>query len=327
MNTIDLLVDLESAPQTKAVVKEVSADEFSAKVSLEPLRLGMGHTLGNPLRRTLLSLMPGFAIVGVAIDGVRHQYDSIDGVKENVVELLLNCKQIAVSLLDKHEHVIHVSVSGKDRLLAADLQVDSSVIIHNPEFVLAHMSEQTTIDMRIYIGSGQGYVQAGGYEYGLDLAADFIKIDAIFNPVKRVAYKVEQASAENNQVDQNSDSRYDKLVFDIQTNGSTTAKLAVQSAAAIMQNCLSSFIDYPSLIDKMKQEERGEEQCLQQTKIADLALSVRSLNCLQQEGIHTVAELVNMTEKRLLSVQNLGRVSLKEIRQAVHDLGFSLKSG
>ena len=327
MDTINLLMDMNDKFAQKAVIKQLDEHANVARVVLEPLHLGMGHTLGNPLRRTLLSLMPGFAITGVAIENVRHEFDSIDGIKEDVIELLLNLRQVAVSLIEKTETLLTIEITGKEAFTAGDLQVDHSVQIHNPDLVLAHLNPDITLNMQVCIGSGQGYAKADSFEYDIEPPAGFIKLDAMFNPVLRASYKVNQASAETDAVNQTSDSRYDKLVFEIETNGSTSAKDAIQSAALIMQNCLASFTECDSFINKLKKEEESEHDRLMKTGITELGLGVRSLNCLQQENINTIGELVQLTEKKLLSINNLGRVSLVEIRQAMQDLELSLKAG
>jgi DNA-directed RNA polymerase subunit alpha len=298
-------------------VEEISATR--AKVTLEPLERGFGHTLGNALRRILLSSMPGCAIVGAEIDGVLHEYSALEGVQEDVIEILLNLKGVAIVMHGKDEAVLNLSKKGTGVVTAADIQVDHGIEIKNPDHVIAHLNGRGNLNMRLSISRGRGYVPADARSSSEDetRAIGRLQLDATFSPVVRVSYVVDSA-----RVEQRTD--LDKLVLDLETNGTLDAEEAIRRAATILQQQLAVFVDLEGEKQSEPVERRDEVDPILLRPVDDLELTVRSANCLKAENIYYIGDLVQRTEVELLKTPNLGKKSLTEIKDVLASRGLSL---
>jgi len=291
---------------------------FHAKVTMEPFERGYGHTLGNALRRTLLSSMPGFAATEVKIAGVLHEYSTIDGVQEDVVDILLNLKGIVLRLHNRDEAILTLKKSGEGVVTAADIEPMHDVEIINPEHVIAHLTAGGKLDVQIKVEKGRGYV-AAVTRRGDDEARSVggLVLDASFGPVRRVSYAVESA-----RVEQRTD--LDKLVIDIETNGAIDPEEAVRYAARVLVEQLSVFADLkgaPALIEEKKATQIDPVLL---RPVDDLELTVRSANCLKAENIYYIGDLIQRTETELLKTPNLGRKSLNEIKEVLASRGLTL---
>ena len=294
-------------------------DPTHAKVVLEPLERGFGHTLGNALRRILLSSMPGCAVVEVDIDGVLHEYSSIEGVQEDVIEILLNLKEIAVVLHGKDEVELTLSKKGKGAVTAGDIQVDSNVEIMNPDMVIANITGATELSMRLRIQRGRGYQPADARNSDQDetRAIGRLQLDASYSPVRRVSYVVDSA-----RVEQRTD--LDKLIIDLETNGTLDPEEAIRRAATILQQQLAVFVDLESEAQSEPEEKEEEIDPILLRPVDDLELTVRSANCLKAESIYYIGDLIQRTEVELLKTPNLGKKSLTEIKDVLASRGLSL---
>ncbi len=289
-----------------------------AKVTLEPLERGYGHTLGNALRRILLSSIPGAAITEAKIDGVVHEYTTVEGMQEDVIDLMLNLKNVGVRMHARAEAELRLSKKGKGAVTAGDIQVDHDVEIVNPDLVLCHLTSGE-LNLQLKVKRGRGYVPAATKpgEEEADLSIGKLKLDASFSPVRRVSYAVERA-----RVEQRTD--LDKLVLDVETNGGIEPAEAVRQAARLLRDQLSVFVD-------LKGEEgaaiapsaEGVNPILLKS-IDELELTVRSTNCLKAEGIYFVGDLVQRTEGELMKTPNLGKKSLTEIQEVLARHSLSL---
>ena len=295
-----------------------------AKVTLEPFERGYGHTLGNALRRVLLSSMVGYAATEVTIAGVLHEYSSIDGVQEDVVSILLNLKGVVFKLHNRDEVTLSLRKDGEGVVTAADIQTPHDVEIINPDHVIAHLSQGGKIDMQIKVEKGRGYVPGTMRRYADEPTKSIgrIVLDASFSPVKRVSYTVESA-----RVEQRTD--LDKLVLDIQTNGVISPEEAVRQSARILMDQISVFA---SLADKdagqlTTSTPLGQDAAIDPVllrPVDDLELTVRSANCLKAENIYYIGDLIQRTENELLKTPNLGRKSLNEIKEVLAARGLTL---
>jgi DNA-directed RNA polymerase subunit alpha len=302
--------------------RTIDVTEYSpthAKVVLEPLERGFGHTLGNALRRILLSSMSGSAIVEVEIDGVLHEYSSIEGVQEDVIEILLNLKDVAIVLHDKDEVTLTLRKKGKGAVTAGDIQVDNSTEIKNPEHVIANITGKAELNMQLHVVSGRGYQPANTRtdEEEETSAIGRLHLDATFSPVRRVAYVVDSA-----RVEQRTD--LDKLVLDLETDGTIDPEESIRRAATILQQQLAVFVDLESesLSEPAEKEEEVDPILLR--PVDDLELTVRSANCLKAESIYYIGDLIQRTEVELLKTPNLGKKSLTEIKDVLASRGLSL---
>ena len=290
-----------------------------AKVVLEPLERGFGHTLGNALRRILLSSMPGCAITEVEIDGVQHEYSAIEGVQEDVIEILLNLKEVAVVLHDKDSAVLTLSKRGTGPVTAGDIQLDHDVEIKTPDLVIANITGDVELNMRLTISRGRGYQPADARLRDDDetRAIGRLQLDASYSPVKRLSYSVESA-----RVEQRTD--LDKLVLDLETNGTIDPEEAIRRAATILQHQLAVFVDLEG--EKEAEPEQKEDQIdpVLLRPVDDLELTVRSANCLKAENIYYIGDLIQRTEVELLKTPNLGKKSLTEIKDILASRGLSL---
>ncbi len=298
-------------------VQELSAGR--AKVVLEPLERGFGHTLGNALRRILLSSMPGCAITEVEIDGVQHEYSTMEGVREDVLEILLNLKDVAIVLHEKDQVVLTLSKEGEGPVTAGDIQVDQSVEIKNPEHIIAHLGKGTSFNAQLTVASGRGYEPADARVSDEDETRSIgrLNIDATYSPIKRVAYQVDSA-----RVEQRTD--LDKLVLDLETNGTIDPEEAIRRAATILQHQLAVFVDLESEGVAEPEEKEEEVDPMLLRPVDDLELTVRSANCLKAENIYYIGDLIQRTEVELLKTPNLGKKSLTEIKDVLASRGLSL---
>jgi len=302
--------------------RHIQVEEMSkthAKVTLEPLERGFGHTLGNALRRILLSSMPGAAIVEVEIDGVLHEYSTIEGVQEDVIEILLNLKGVAVRLHERDEAILTLVKSGAGAVTAADIQLDHGVEIANPEHVIANLAAGTELKMTLKITSGRGYetVESRNQNDEETKAIGKLQIDATYSPVQRISYSVDNA-----RVEQRTD--LDKLVIELETNGTIDPEEAIRRSATILQQQLAIFVDLENeeVVEQQKEEEEIDPILLR--PVDDLELTVRSANCLKAENIYYIGDLIQRTEVELLKTPNLGKKSLTEIKDVLASRGLSL---
>ena len=302
------LVDIEQVSSTQA------------KIILEPLERGFGHTLGNALRRILLSSMPGCAVTEVEIDGVLHEYSSKEGVQEDILEVLLNLKGLAVKVQNKDDVLLTLTKSGIGPVVAADITHDGDVEIVNPEHVICYLTdENASINMRIRVQRGRGYVPASARVQNQDEDRPIgrLLVDACYSPVDRIAYNVEAA-----RVEQRTD--LDKLVIELETNGTIDPEDAIRRAATILAEQLDAFVDLRDVRQPEIKEEKPEFDPILLRPVDDLELTVRSANCLKAETIHYIGDLVQRTEVELLKTPNLGKKSLTEIKDVLASRGLSL---
>ncbi|MGS4455705.1 DNA-directed RNA polymerase subunit alpha [Enterobacter roggenkampii] len=302
------LVDIEQVSSTHA------------KVTLEPLERGFGHTLGNALRRILLSSMPGCAVTEVEIDGVLHEYSTKEGVQEDILEILLNLKGLAVRVQGKDEVILTLNKSGIGPVTAADITHDGDVEIVKPQQVICHLTdENAAISMRIKVQRGRGYVPASARIHSEEDERPIgrLLVDACYSPVERIAYNVEAA-----RVEQRTD--LDKLVIEMETNGTIDPEEAIRRAATILAEQLEAFVDLRDVRQPEVKEEKPEFDPILLRPVDDLELTVRSANCLKAEAIHYIGDLVQRTEVELLKTPNLGKKSLTEIKDVLASRGLSL---
>ena len=298
-------------------VQQVAATR--ARVTLEPLERGFGHTLGNALRRILLSSMPGFAVTEVEIDGVLHEYSTIEGVQEDVIDILLNLKGLAVVMHGRDQTTLTLSKKGAGVVTAADIQLDHDVEIRNPEHVIAHLNSGGQLKMQIKVERGRGYVPADARESEEETRSiGRLQLDASFTPVRRVSYNVEAT-----RVEQRTD--LDKLIIDLETNGTIDPEEAIRRAATILHEQLSVFVELKDR-EPVAQAGQGAEPVdpILLRPVDDLELTVRSANCLKAENIYYIGDLVQRTEVELLKTPNLGKKSLTEIKEVLAARGLSL---
>lgn len=295
-------------------------DPNYGKFVVEPLERGYGTTLGNSLRRILLSSLPGVAVTSVKIDGILHEFSTIPGVKEDVTEIILNLKKLAVKLNGENTKRVLINAIGPKEVTAADILGDSDVEIFNPDLHIATLEENATLIMEINLARGRGYVPA---EMNKDenTPISVIPTDSIYTPVRKVNFTVE-----NTRVGQVTD--YDKLILEIWTDGSVTPSEGVSIGAKIMQEHLNLFVELTDSAEGMEimveKEENQKEKALEMT-IEELELSVRSFNCLKRAAINTVEELTHRSEEDMMKVRNLGKKSLDEVKHKLEELGLSLK--
>ena len=306
-------------------IAEISEDKRYGKFVVEPLERGYGTTLGNSLRRIMLSSLPGAAVSRIKIDGVLHEFSSIPGVKEDVTEIIMNIKSLAIkNNSDTNEpKTAYIEFSGEGVVTAGDIQVDSDIEILNPDLVIATLNggADSRLNMELTITRGRGYVSADKNK-GDDLPIGEIAIDSIYTPVERVNIAVQ-----NTRVGQITD--FDKLTLDVYTNGTLAPDDAVSLAARVLSEHLNLFIDLSEnarTVDIMVEKEENEKEKVLEMNIDELELSVRSYNCLKRAGINTVEELTNKTSDDMMKVRNLGRKSLEEVLNKLKELGLSLRS-
>ncbi|BAN34492.1 DNA-directed RNA polymerase subunit alpha [Sulfuricella sp. T08] len=300
------------------VVDVEAASPVRARISMEPFERGYGHTLGNALRRILLSSMPGYAITQVKIEGVVHEYSTIDGVQEDVVDILLNLKGIALKLHNRSEATLVLSKKGEGVVTAADIETGHDAEIVNPDHVIAHITKGGKLDMEIKIEQGRGYQPVTARRVAEEeRSIGTILLDASFSPVRRVSYAVESA-----RVEQRTD--LDKLVVDIETNGVVDPEEAIRYAARILVDQLSVFAELKGTPAEIEAPRAPQVDPILLRPVDDLELTVRSANCLKAENIYYIGDLIQRTENELLKTPNLGRKSLNEIKDVLASKGLTL---
>ena len=306
-------------------IAEISDDNKYGKFVVEPLERGYGITLGNSLRRIMLSSLPGTAVSQVKIKGVLHEFSSLPGVKEDVREIVMNIKDLCIknNSTTNEPKVAYIDASGDKVVTAGDIQVDADLEILNPDLVIANLSgPEAKLEMELLITNGRGYVGSDKNK-GLDSSIDAIAVDSIYTPVERVNLTVQ-----NTRVGQVTD--YDKLTLDVFTNGTLAPDEAVSLAAKVLSEHLNLFIDLSEnakSVDVMVEKEDDQKEKVLEMSIDELELSVRSYNCLKRAGINTVEELTNKTPDDMMKVRNLGRKSLDEVYAKLKELGLSLRTG
>lgn len=290
-----------------------------ARVVLEPLERGFGHTLGNALRRILLSSMTGAAVVEAEIEGVLHEYTAIEGVQEDVVDILLNLKGLAIRMEGANEATMTLNKKGQGPVTAGDINTGHNIQIVNPELVIAHLTETGALNMTLKVMRGRGYQPASvrnAAEEG-DRPIGRLQIDASFSPIRRIAYVVDTA-----RVEQRTD--LDKLIIDLDTNGTIDPEAAIRNAATILQDQLSAFVDLSGAREEKTKMAEPEIDPILMRPVDDLELTVRSANCLKAEQIFYIGDLIQRTEVELLKTPNLGKKSLTEIKDVLASRGLSL---
>jgi DNA-directed RNA polymerase subunit alpha len=288
-----------------------------SRVTLEPLERGFGHTLGNALRRILLSSMPGAAITDVQIDGVLHEYSTIEGVREDVLEILLNLKEVSIKLHSRDSAELILKKVGPAVVRAKDIAGNHDVEICNPEHIIAHLSEGTELSMTLRVKKGMGYQAACQTDASDESQVGLLKLDASFSPVHTVSYEVENA-----RVEQRTD--LDRLILDVVTNGTLDPEDAIKQAATVLHYQLNAFVDLKHQEVVQPEEEESEFDPIFLQPVDDLELTVRSANCLKAEHIYYIGDLVQRNESHLLKTPNLGKKSLQEIKDVLAQRGLAL---
>ena len=299
------------------LVEEV--DSNNSKIVLEPLERGFGHTLGNALRRIILSSIPGAAVSEAKINGVLHEFGSIDGVKEDVINILLNLKGLSVRLSDQEEVEISVIKSGSGDIKGSDFELPAGVEIVNPDHVVATLADKGSLEMTAKVTKGRGYVPVDiiALAESEDTEVGSLKIDASYSPIKKVSYSVENARVENR-------TDLDKLILEVETNGTIDPEEIVRLAATILQRQLMAFAELGFETEEPEEDETPPVDPIMLRPVDELELTVRSANCLKVEKIHYIGDLVTRKESDLLRTPNLGRKSLNEIKEVLAARGLSL---
>ncbi|HAL44190.1 MAG TPA: DNA-directed RNA polymerase subunit alpha [Methylophilaceae bacterium] len=290
-----------------------------ARVTLEPMERGFGFTLGNALRRVLLSSIPGYAITEVKIDGVVHEYSTLDGVQEDVVDILLNLKGVALKLHNKSETILTLNKTVEGPVTAADFETNHDAEIINPNHLIAHLTKGGKLNLEVKVEMGRGYqpVPARRKSNQEDKTLGFIMVDASFSPINKVSYFVESA-----RVEQRTD--LDKLIMDVETNGVIDAEQAIRDAARILMGQLSVFANLESALTEVEVKQAPQVDPVLLRPVDDLELTVRSANCLKAENIYYIGDLIQRSENELLKAPNLGRKSLNEIKDVLASKGLTL---
>lgn len=304
---------------TPRLVNIQAKGDRKATITLEPLERGFGHTLGNALRRILLSSMPGAAITEVEIEGVLHEYTSIEGVQEDVLEILLNLKGVAVVMHLREEATLTLKGKGPGVVTAADILLDHDVEIANPEHVIAHLTKIGELNMTIKVRQGRGYEAATSrvIDDEEDRTIGRLQLDATYSPVRRITYNVESARVAGR-------TNLDKLVIELETDGTIDPDMAIRRSATILQQQLAAFVELESPTGTDAEEPAGDFDPLLTRTVDELELTVRSANCLKAENIIYIGDLIQRTEVELLKTPNLGKKSLTEIKDVLAVRGLSL---
>ena len=303
------------------LVEVINESANHSRIVIEPLERGFGHSLGNALRRVMLSSIPGCAVTELTIDGVLHEFTSIDGVQEDVIDIILNLKKLAFVIHGKDDITLSLSKKGAGVVLASDIELPHNVEIINPDSVIAHITHDIAFDMKIRVERGRGYVPANvRKEHNSDTPVGTLVIDAAFSPIVRVAYHVESTRVEQR-------TNLDKLIIELETNGTVDPEAAIKHAASILHDQLSVFVDFEKVKELVQEEVVVEEQSFDPVllrPVDDLELTVRSANCLKAENIFYIGDLIQRTEVELLRTPNLGKKSLTEIKDILAMKGLSL---
>ena len=311
------MIEIEK-PEIKTI--EVSDDAKFGKIVVEPLERGYGTTLGNSLRRILLSSLPGSAVTSIQIDGVLHEFATVEGIVEDVPTIILNLKKLALKLHTQESKVIELNVTGPKVVTAADIMHDNDVQILNPELYICTLADGAELKMRLNVANGRGYVRSE-HNKREDMPIGVLPIDSIYTPIKKVNYQVENTRIGQKNV-------YDKLTLDIWTDGSISPEKSLSLAAKILTEHLNIFVnlnDEARQTEIMVEKEEAEKEKMLIMTIEELYLSVRSYNCLKRAGINTIQELTNKSEAEMIKVRNLGRKSLEEVKQKLANLELSLR--
>ena len=308
ISVIDLLVPTEI--QVDDVTPNLS------KITLEPLERGFGHTLGNALRRILLSSMPGAAVTDVAIDGISHEYSTIEGVREEVIDILLNIKDMPVNIIEGNHAEITLDVTGPCDVLASSFEVPGTVELVNPDFHIATIVDKVNLKMTLTVRTGRGYEPADLRD-DEDRVVGALKVDASYSPVRRVSYTVDNARFEKR-------TDLDKLVIELETDGTLDPKLAIEHSATILQQQLSAFVDLDAIAEQEAKKDQNDFDPILLRSIEELELTVRSTNCLKAESIFLIGDLIHRSEFDLLKTPNLGKKSLNEIKDVLASKDLSL---
>ena len=313
---------MQSNPTEYLKPRVVNVEEITplrARVTLEPMERGFGFTLGNAIRRVLLSSIPGFAITEVKIDGVVHEYSTIEGVQEDVVDILLNLKGVALKLNSKTETILTLSKSGEGVVTAADFDTGHDAEIVNPDHVIAHLTKGGKLNLEVKVEMGRGYqpVPAREKVNQEDRTLGFIMVDASFSPINKVSYQVESA-----RVEQRTD--LDKLIMDVETNGIVDSEQAIRDAATILMGQLSVFANLEGAPTEEEEAAAPQVDPILLRPVDDSELTVRSANCLKAENIFYIGDLIQRSENELLKAPNLGRKSLNEIKDVLASKGLTL---
>ncbi|WP_102349462.1 DNA-directed RNA polymerase subunit alpha [Bacillus sp. Marseille-P3661] len=311
------MIEIEK-PKIETV--EISNDATFGKFVVEPLERGYGTSLGNSLRRILLSSLPGAAVTSIQIDGVQHEFSTVEGVVEDVTNIILNIKKLALKIYSEEEKTLEIDIQGEREVTAADITHDSDVEVLNPDLHIASLGKNGNLRMRLTAKRGRGYTPADANKRE-DQPIGVIPIDSIYTPVSRVTYQVE-----NTRVGQVTN--YDKLTLDVWTDGSIRPEEAVSLGAKILTEHLNIFVgltDEAQNAEIMVEKEEDQKEKVLEMTIEELDLSVRSYNCLKRAGINTVQELANKTEEDMMKVRNLGRKSLEEVKAKLEELGLGLR--
>ena len=301
------------------VPTEIQVDDISptlSKVTLEPLERGFGHTLGNALRRILLSSMPGAAITDVVIDGISHEYSTIEGVREDVIDILLNLKELPVKVIEGNVAEITLDVTGPCDVTAASFEVPGNVELVDQDFHVASIVDKVNLKMTLVVKTGRGYEPADLRD-DEDIVVGGLKIDASYSPVKRVSYNVDNARFEKR-------TDLDKLLIELETDGTLDPKMAIEHSATILQQQLAAFVDLDAIAEQEAKKEQNDFDPLLLRSIEELELTVRSTNCLKAESIFLIGDLIHKTEFDLLKTPNLGKKSLNEIKDVLASKELSL---
>lgn len=311
------MIEIEK-PEIRTI--EVSDDSKFGKIVIEPLERGYGTTLGNSLRRILLSSLPGAAVTSIQIDGVLHEFATVKGVVEDVPTIILHLKQLALKLHSQESKVVELNVVGPKTVTAADIVHDNDLQILNPDLYICTLAEGAELNMQINVSAGRGYVR-GEYNKREDMPIGVLPIDSIYTPIQKVNYQVENTRIGQKNI-------YDKLTMDIWTDGSISPEKSLSLAAKILTEHLNIFVnlnDEARHTEIMVEKEEAEKEKMLVMTIEELDLSVRSYNCLKRAGINTIQELTNKSEAEMIKVRNLGRKSLEEVKQKLDNLDLSLR--
>ena len=300
---------------TEIVVEE--SGPTRSKIVLEPLEQGFGHTLGNALRRIILSSMPGTAVSEVKIDGVLHEYSTIEGVQEDVIDILLNLKDLSVRLTEVEDAELTLSKSGSGVVTAADIELSTGVEVINPDHHIATLNEEGTINMTMKVTRGRGFVPVKPLDEDEGQETGLLRLDATYSPIKRVTYQVDNARVEQR-------TNLDRLTVDIDTDGTLEAEEILRISATILQHQLSAFAELGRLEEVIEEKEEAKIDPIMLRPVDELELTVRSANCLKAENIHYIGDLVTRMESDLLRTPNLGKKSLNEIKEVLLSRGLSL---
>ena len=300
---------------TEIVVEELGPNR--SKIVLEPLEQGFGHTLGNALRRIILSSMPGTAVSEVKIDGVLHEYSTIEGVQEDVIDILLNLKDLSVRLTEVEDAELTLNKSGSGTVTGADIDLPNGVEVVNPDHHIATLNAEGTLSMTMRVTRGRGFVPVKALAEDEGQETGLLRLDATYSPIKRVTYQVDNARVEQR-------TNLDRLSVDIDTDGTLEAEEILRISATILQHQLSAFAELGRLEEVIEEKEEAKIDPIMLRPVDELELTVRSANCLKAENIHYIGDLVTRMESDLLRTPNLGKKSLNEIKEVLLSRGLSL---